>query len=141
MLGEVCINATYFSFVLCLLIYISLVYKSGLSIFSSATTFRPGHVHGVRMSRVWRSSMFFEHSMRKVHAGACRTFHNIMPVPQGCGSAECANLNKMSSLTFTSLYIYALLTAQELPRTLPPRSSNLVEQCICYDITTMAISA
>jgi hypothetical protein len=43
-----------------------ILYKSGLAIFSSATTFRPGHVHGVRMSRVWRSSMFFEHSMRKV---------------------------------------------------------------------------
>ena len=65
-----CINAICFSLILCLLICISLVIlyciKSRLAIFSSATTFGPGHVRGVRLSRVWRSSVFLEHSICKV---------------------------------------------------------------------------
>ncbi len=34
-----------------------ILYKSGLTIFSSATTFRPGHMRGVRMSQVQRSKV------------------------------------------------------------------------------------
>jgi hypothetical protein len=124
-------NATRFSFVLCLLICIAL-YR-----------INPG-------SRYFPQPLLLCLVMctaLECHTcGAVVCFSNILcarcvAVPRGCGSAKCANLNKTSSLTFTSVYIYALLTAQELPRTLPPRSSNLVEQCICYDTTTMAISA
>jgi hypothetical protein len=35
-------------------------------VFRVDVTFRLGHVRGGRMSRVWRSSMFLEHSIRKV---------------------------------------------------------------------------
>ena len=56
-----------------------ILYKSGLAIFSSATTFRPSHVRGVRLSRVWRNNMFLEHSICKVRgstlvlARACKS--------------------------------------------------------------------
>jgi hypothetical protein len=40
-----------------------MLYKSGLTVFSSTTTFGSGHRRGVRLSRVWRSSVFLEYSI------------------------------------------------------------------------------
>jgi hypothetical protein len=60
-------------------------------------------------------------------------------LPQGCRRAECASLNKTSSPTFSLFHIDPVSTAHQLQSYL--RFSDLVESCVCYSLTTMAISA